>query len=201
MVVWIGGNGVVDRVEAIARWRQFRSRFGSRNWTILDWVVALTAAVVLVSSFLPWYYSGWAATARDGTPFYDTNHASAWQASTWWSVAIVLALGAAVGWLSLRALFYAPAALYWLPAATALAALGLAVGTWALMKPMTGPFGWYSGDSTRDIGDIPRDALYRYHAEGRDLDVSWGFPVGAALMALLTVILSIGWWTARRRPR
>lgn len=146
--------------------------------------MALAAVALTVDSLQPWYVARWSST-RYGTG-QVTEHAttaSAWAASTGWSVGIVLALVAAGGWLfwprrhSRRGRVAATVVV-------ALAGVVTTVGTW-----LAATIGSNSDDTTLTfvaataggprIGDVVRDAL----TSGT---LGWGSYLGVLLM--LTIV-------------
>ncbi len=152
--------------------------------------VAAAGLLVLATSFLPWFHSRW-AQSRDGVDSYATNYATAWTASTGWTVAILLALAATVLWFFVRNRWAAPA----------LAAGAVAVTVWAWQRvpaEPTGPLGWVaSTGGGPGIGDIERDRLIPLHIDGNERDFAWGLHAGLAAMVLLVVVLA--WVPAPRR--
>ncbi|MFC3384423.1 hypothetical protein [Couchioplanes azureus] len=126
---------------------------------------------------------------------YETTLVNAWGASAWWSAGIVLGLAAGIGFLStarrrIRAWRWGLPVLA-LAGLVIIVCRRLTIGAASLTSA-----GWQSGGSA-DIGDVVRDDLVIYHAPGRDLDVAWGFPAGAAVMLLLLLALVAGTWRAR----
>jgi hypothetical protein len=67
-----------------------------------SWVVPVAGALLLASSFAPWWVLKLAdggRLAEDGTHLAAV---SAWQASGWWALAVAIALAVAVVWTGWR---------------------------------------------------------------------------------------------------
>jgi hypothetical protein len=170
-----------------------------RRW--LDVAIAAAVVVLLASSFLPWYRSGWAGSEDGVGAFYATSSATAWQASTGWSVAVVLGVVAGLAWLLLPP---RPRLLRFGPTLLAAAGLGLAVWTWVRIGPprlVDGAAWTATSDSASGVGEIVRDELFRLHVEGLDYDVAWGLYAGLGALAVLTLLLAVRplWKDARGR--
>ncbi|MEU8817365.1 hypothetical protein [Actinoplanes sp. NPDC048796] len=147
--------------------------------------LAMTAAAtaLIVDSLLPWYTIRWSSTTYGtGQTIEHSSTASAWTASTGWSLGVVLALVAAAGWLlwprrlSRRARDISAAVL-------AAAATLTTAGTWLTVALRS-----YGPDATLAItpsttnqprlGVMVRDAL-------NSGTVSWGCYIGVLLMAAI----------------
>ncbi|GAA2389978.1 hypothetical protein [Dactylosporangium salmoneum] len=141
------------------------------------------AALVAAASLAPWFRTRFAS--GDG---WETNTASAWQASTRWSVAVALCLAAAV--LSLAS---ANRHVRRGCAAACVAALGLTVWQWLAIGPLdtSGGLGWSAAESSSSpgVGDIVRDQLVVVHLDGLTQDVGWGLYAGSAAMAMLVLAI------------
>ncbi|HEX8630215.1 MAG TPA: hypothetical protein VF755_18820 [Catenuloplanes sp.] len=154
--------------------------------------MATTTLALLAASFLPWYRSGW-ARSRDGAETYETTLVNAWSASAWWSGGILLGLMAGTGMVTM---ILRPArtsaARPWRWAFPALALAGLTLIVWRRLTITTTSLAdgaiWQSGEQA-NIGQVLRDQLIVYHAPGRDLDISWGFLVGVAVLLVLLCTL------------
>jgi len=144
-------------------------------------MVVVAGLLVLATSFLPWFRTRW-AESHNGVGTYATNYATAWTASTGWTVAILLALAACVLWFLIR----------WVAAVLAAVAVGITVWAWQRVPPRpSGPLEWVG--STGDgpgIGDIERDRLVPLHIEGNERDFGWGLYLGLAAMVLLVIVLA-----------
>jgi hypothetical protein len=147
------------------------------------------ALLVLSTSFVPWFRSEYAD--GDGT---SSNSATAWQASTWWSVAVLLCLAAGV--------LGAGYGRWWRTLAAVLATAGLvvAVAQWRMIPVMnTGGGAWVAADPAeepREVGAIVHDGLQTVDIDGLRYFVGWGFSAGVAAMLCLALVS----WTAVLRP-
>ncbi len=101
----------------------------------------------------------------DGVEGYNGSSAGVWDASIWWSVAVVLVVLASVLWLGLnsgRQRKGRSPALGLVPLLVALCGTALTVGYWwsiPVLNIQGG--GWVSGESSGgEIGNIVRDELY-----------------------------------------
>ncbi|MEV4348534.1 hypothetical protein AB0J83_29105 [Actinoplanes sp. NPDC049596] len=151
----------------------------------LDVAVATAGLLVVVSSFLPWYRS-LTASSHNGVDSTITKTASAWTASTWWSVAIVLAIAATGLWFLLRRRVWR-----WVAPVLAGAAALVVVWAWQAIPPLIFTGGAWTSDAGGggEVGDIVRDNLLEYHVDGLDFDVAWGLYAGLAALLLLTSLL------------
>ncbi|GAB1695116.1 hypothetical protein KRM28CT15_69190 [Krasilnikovia sp. M28-CT-15] len=161
-----------------------------RRWSSL--AVAIATFALLAASFLPWFRSGWAQSS-DGVDTYESTLVDAWSASAWWSWGIALGLVAGAGMTAtLLVPMRTTTSRRWCWVFPALALAGLALIVWRRMTiptaSLAGGGSWEVAGQT-DFGEVVRDHLAIYHAPGRDLDVCWGFPVGAAV--LLTLFLAL----------
>jgi hypothetical protein len=66
----------------------------ARRW--LDWSVVPLGLLLLAASFQPWYYQTWAVNPPVNGLASGVSTADAWQASSIWSVAVLLGVAAAV---------------------------------------------------------------------------------------------------------
>jgi hypothetical protein len=180
---------------------QDRLRYGRtgsiRTLLRRGWPIIVAAALVLIASMLPWFRTRFAV--NEGWP---ARTASAWTASTSWSVAAVLCLvAAALGLTGTARQQWTPPAVRWTAVAIAGAGVFLTTITWRSIPSLTSGrhgFGWSSADpATHGVGDIVRDHLVLVHRNGLTQQVAWGFYVGLASMTLLTVVLI----EAASRPR
>jgi hypothetical protein len=159
-----------------------------RRWP--DAAIATAVVILLATSFLPWYRTGWAGSEDGVGPFYATSSATAWQASTGWSTAVILGVVAGLAWLLLPP---RPRLLRFVPTLLAAAGLGLATWTWLRIGPprlVDGAAWTATSDTASGVGEIVRDELFRLHVEGLDYDVAWGLYAGLAALAGLTLLLA-----------
>ncbi|MET7808884.1 hypothetical protein [Micromonospora chersina] len=156
-------------------------------------MTAGTALAVLVTGFLPWFQSGWVASTN-GVSSYETNSASAWAASTAWSMALVLNVTSAAASILLtridRHLPPALTSLRWAPPTLCL--LGVVLVLWAWIEipraDTIGAGGW-STSSGGHIGDIVHDRLQVLYLDGLRYDVGWGLYAGIFTMSSLCALL------------
>jgi hypothetical protein len=164
-----------------------------RRLTAREWAVTTTAVLVVAASLAPWFRTRFASS--DG---WETNTASAWDASTWWSLAVVLSLLAAAASLGSRNRYLRLGC-----AAAGIVAFGLTLLQWWAIPPIDttgGAFGWEAADPDTAIrvGDIVRDHLEIVHIDGLTQDVDWGLYAGLCAMAALSLAM---YAMARLRPR
>ena len=152
--------------------------------------VAGLGVLLLIDSLLPWYRVRWEVT-RYGAGPGDVREAiaSAWQASSAWSVAVLLGLAAAgLGLLTA----HRPAR--W--AGATLAPAAAAVACWGWLEIPDPPHGAatyrFQADPAPRLGIIARD-----HLSDRDA-VTAAFPVALALLLALAVLLIATAVTRRR---
>ncbi|GGR51126.1 hypothetical protein GCM10010168_82310 [Actinoplanes ianthinogenes] len=175
----------IDAVRAAHRWGRWR-----------ETGVAVTALIVAVISFAPWFHS-MAARSHNGVDSVVTTTASAWTASTWWSVAVVLAIAGAGLWLLLDRLAQARGgplrAWRWVSPAMAGVAAAMVGWQWWTIPPLVVAGGaWTTGGDGGDVGEIIRDHLVTYHTDGLVFEVAWGLPVGLTALSLLAAALVAG---------
>jgi hypothetical protein len=149
--------------------------------------VPVAGALVLATSFLPWYRSRWAAEGDS----WDSYWVTAWGASSQWILAVVLAVIATVlglwnrkGWSG------------WLPPIVAATAVYVTLFQWHAIPPdgkAGATYGWFAYDKPHDtpFGYITRDSLVVVHRDGVEYDVGWGLYAGLAAMTLLLVLLAV----------
>jgi hypothetical protein len=154
-------------------------------------LVSTSSLALLVTSFLPWFQTGWAESVGR-VDYWRTNTANAWQSSSLWTIAIMASLSAA-----LAAVVASPdrapgvmRSLRWYSAVLATAAIGLTVWQWRSIGPpdMSGGSAWTLADPDvpeTQVGDIVRDHLVSVHVDGLTHEVGWGFFVGVAAMAFV----------------
>jgi hypothetical protein len=169
-----------------------------RNLLSRGWPVAVASALVLVASLLPWFRTRFAVNDR-----WAVETASAWQASTWWGVAVALSLAAAaLGLAGVAARRGAGSRfLRWAAVAVAVAAALLTAATWRSIPSLTSHhsgFAWRaSGESSPGVGDIVRDHLVLVNRNGLNQQVAWGLYAGLTAMGLLIAVLIVN---AARSP-
>ncbi|MEU8241059.1 hypothetical protein AB0C07_22675 [Actinoplanes missouriensis] len=159
-------------------------------------VMACAAVTLVLLSFAPWWVVRWTSMRYgSGQVTEHVTTASAWTASTGWSVGIVLGVIAAIGWL------------WWPPplprhrrsafaATVAVAAVATTVGTRvAIVLERGATTASYAivpatGDGPR-IGDIVRDSLSSGTA-------GWGFYAGVVVLLTIAVCALVGRRAGRR---
>ncbi|KWV30356.1 hypothetical protein [Micromonospora rifamycinica] len=167
--------------------------------------IAALGLLLLADSFLPWYRLSWMVSRYGGgQPTRHVNAATAWHSSTGWSLAVLLVVAAAVGYLACGVFtnrwprLLAP--LRWLFLLAATAGLAVAIVTWWAIPSVevSGGYGVVAADRLAGgvtFGDIVRDRLY-----DRETNVTWGFYIAVfvttALVALM--LLDIVRRTGRR---
>jgi hypothetical protein len=168
------------------------------RWRGLDWFALGLILLVVWSSTLPWFGRSVGSSAGR-TAHFDAN---AWQASSRWSVAIVITALAGIVWLGLR---MAGRAVRWTGAALALAigyAVWLTVSRWVSIP---GPGGRITTvkqlrlvvASPAQLYGVHRDRLRVEHVPGYSADVRYGLYVGLILMSTLVLVMLFG--SLRRR--
>jgi ABC-type amino acid transport system permease subunit len=163
------------------------------------WPVAIASVLVLLASLPPWFRTRFAVNDR-----WAVETASAWEASTWWGVAVTLSLAAAALGLAGAAARRGAGSriLRWGAVAVAVAAALLTVAIWRSIPSLTdhhSSFGWRaSGDSSPGVGDIVRDRLVLVDRNGLNQQVAWGLYAGLTAMGLLIAVLIVN---AVRSPR
>jgi hypothetical protein len=161
----------------------FASRIVHR-FTAREWSVIITALLVIAASLAPWFRTRFASSDD-----WETNTASAWQASAWWSLAVVLCLLAAAASLGSRNRYVRLGC-----AAAGIVAVGLTLWRWRDIPTMdiaNGDFGWVAvdPDTATRAGDIVRDQLELVHIDGLTQDVDWGLYAGLCSMAALSLAM------------
>jgi hypothetical protein len=155
----------------------------SRRLTIPEWLIATAVVLVAAASAAPWYRTRFAS---DDT--WDSNTASAWQASTWWSIGVGIGLTAGV----LSVVSSRPH-VRWGCAGACAAALGVVVLEWLTLGSLDtgGGLGWSAAEpSSAGVGEIVRDHLVIVHRDGLHQDVGWGLYAGMAAMVFLTLAIA-----------
>ncbi|WP_199516694.1 hypothetical protein [Nucisporomicrobium flavum] len=153
------------------------------------WPIAVAARLVLATSLLPWFRTGWAE--GDG---WATNSATAWASSTWWAAAVTACLVAAGAALTGLRPGRSATVLRWGAMGLAVAAVAVTVVTWARIPPlvMGEGMGWSAASAdSRGVGDIVRDDLVLIHIDGLSQQVGWGAYAGLAAMVLFTAVLVV----------
>jgi hypothetical protein len=160
-----------------------------RGW--LRQSVVVTGIFVLAVSMGPWWRTRWAVGGGSDVR-YDALDVSAWRASVWWAVGLVLCVVAVVGWLSLDRVPPSRGRLRWVPFACCMAGLLVTVIRWVGIGPLgTGRgLGWTASDGASvGVGGVVRDELFVYHSSGLDMAPGWALYVGVAGMAVLSALL------------
>ena len=174
-----------------------------------DWVVVGGGVVLLAVSFRPWWGTTVAYRGSFGSGLYETS-ASAWAASSYWSLAVVLGVAAAGLWVADRP------GVDWrrhgrvLAAGALLVALGLTA--WQLYKATPSVYcggrcaarstvvARSAADAARErarIGAIRRHHLLLHKGIGYDSGLRPGLYLGLATLAVM--LLAAG--TAVLSPR
>jgi hypothetical protein len=172
------------------------------------WGVLACTTLVLAASLLPWYGIDWAVLGSATGARTGHSWANVWQFSSVWSVAVLLSAAAGLWWLWLRAPGqpWADPSGGWVDRHAArlalLAVVVLAVPWWWLrgLGPYRTVVVTWAGTPPPDepaIGEIPRDLLFRYHAEGFHADVRFGLSLGIVALVAQAVALR----HVRRGPR
>lgn len=173
-----------------------------RRWGWRDWLVLAALAFVVAASWLPWF-----GESDGGEHWRLSADASAWTASTQWTIAVALTLVAGSGWLVARLVGR-------LETAAGVAALALvAVSIWLTVHrwhsiPNLEP-GQYKVTTILTFGDakppgvrpyaVYRDELSIDHSLGHWSDVRFGLYLGLLAMGLLAVMLLAALATHRAR--
>ncbi len=161
----------------------------------LDLLLTVVAAALVAVSFLPWY--------RNTAVGFVDNGATAWASSTGWSIAVVLGVSSAAGWLLRHRITRSAAssrALAWvLPAAAALSVV-VAVWTWLGIPPTdaTGALGGTVTMTMTSVDELPTEAVRRDDLWAREDNVAYGYFLGVGLMAALTLLLGVASLRASR---
>ncbi|MGY0232177.1 hypothetical protein [Longispora urticae] len=174
-----------------------------RQWR--TWTVPGIALLVVAASFCPWFYAEFSTMAALDTAA-GRHGATAWEASTRWSGAVLIAGGVGLAWLAARRFF--AESTRWVAAGLALVAgvaVAMTVSVWSEWQPEGPPIdpnttamatgvvvsgsGSGAGAGVSTTGGIVRDDLWvlRYGGVHRDFD--WGFFLGTGLLSLLVVVL------------
>ncbi|WP_157594419.1 hypothetical protein [Streptosporangium amethystogenes] len=158
--------------------------------------------LLLAVSFWEWFGISWVVSDQYGDRT-EQSTANAWQASTAWSVAVLLVVAAALLW-SLRGT--AVASRWSRPAALPLVVLGIALTAWQwwtihpgeegpsynkieIMSDIDSPT--VVSQPEEQIGAIIRDDLFIFHQPGYSADVRPGLYIALFLLVLeLALMLS-----------
>jgi hypothetical protein len=154
--------------------------------------VAGATLLIIITSLLPWFRTRFAVDDS-----WASNTATAWQASSWWSVAEILCLLA--GTLGLAGAARRRWALHpvtqWAAVALSGAAAILMVVIWRAIPGLNkghDSFGWVATSATsHPVGDIVRDHLVLVQHNGLTQQSAWGLYAGLAAMILLTAVLTL----------
>jgi len=168
-----------------------------------SWVVPAAGALLLASSFAPWWVLKLAdggRLAQDGTHLAAV---SAWQASGWWALAVAIALAVAVVWTGWRLMIGGvPGWLCGLLILVSVAPIMLAVHQWRSITPPPelppGPPAELSVSAYLRSGDDfthPGIDPHRlYLVDGSSLSwegPGWGLYAGVTCLVLVTVALLV----------
>ncbi|SCF49881.1 hypothetical protein GA0070216_1406 [Micromonospora matsumotoense] len=151
--------------------------------------------MLLADSFLPWYRLSWTVSRYgSGQQTRHVNTATAWHSSSGWSLAVLLGVIAAVGYVTCRAGTNRwptlPARLRRLFLLTATMSLLVATVSWLTIPSVDAPggYGFVAADEIAGgvrFGDIVRD-----HLSARETNVTWGFFIAVFItMALVLLML------------
>ena len=174
-----------------------------RPMSLRDWIVIGGGILMLAVSFRPWYGTQVASSGAFGSGAYETS-ASAWSASTRWSVAIALCLLASALWvlyrpagawrrqarrLALAALILASAVMGWQVYEAAIEVY-CSEGCVTLTR-ITSLGGSEAGNVTQSyVGDIRRDHLVVHTDNGYESGFRSGLYL--ALGTLVAMVVAAG---------
>jgi hypothetical protein len=160
-------------------------------------VVTVSGLLVLASAFLPW----WAVSVqvRDATGTHvETYAGSAWQMSSRWTAAVLIAFGAAAVWLTWRLVRGRVAGPVW-----GLLLAAVAVSLFLTLDQRDASQEWLSaptiqlnsGPGADPAGSLAaawmhRDDLNAYASDGLNIGVTWGFWTGFTAMVLTGISLA-----------
>lgn len=182
-----------------------------RRWGWRDWLVLATLLAVAATSLLPWFGRSVDWTDRQTVRF----DASAWSASTWWIVAVLLAVAGGAGWLVIRLLgrFETVAGLSALVLVTA--SIWLTAHRWHSLgqghsgrlvlvirrvgEPLPKLGALLPHEDPHALYAIHRDRLTVGHNPGYVSDVRYGLYLGLVAMGLLALMLIAALATHRAR--
>ncbi|WP_329085412.1 hypothetical protein [Streptosporangium sp. NBC_01469] len=170
------------------------SDLGASRWGFREWGVLGFAVLLLAVSFWEWFGITWGVSDQHGERT-EQSTANAWQASTAWSLAVLLGVAAALLW-SLRGV--ATTSRRSRPAALALVVFGIVLTAWqwGILYSIGGTFSnevevtseLLSLDDAvkpeEQIGYIPRDNLFSSHLPGYNADVRPGLYIALFLLVL-----------------
>lgn len=169
--------------EAMARW--------------IDGGVGVLGLVLLAASFQAWYFIAWGYSLPGGGVASGVSTADVWHASSQWSVAVLLGVGAAAT-SAVVASGVVPAAgrsvVRVLVVVAIVLGLALVAQQWSAMHAPAGgreltielkamPAGAPT-PAADAVGAITRDALVSDHEDGFDADVDPGFVLGGSVLVL-----------------
>lgn len=173
------------------------------RWSWRARLIAVAGLAVFAAAWTPWFRTA-VNVGPVADPEYDITTATVWQASTWWSAAVLLSLAtalaaAAAPQRAMPILARRPAR--WALVAGPVVALAVIVWQWRA-TPIVGPLRRWRDDLERDQRSGPydgkdfryiaRDYLYILHTyNGVHYDVGWGLYAGLTAIAVLGVAIAV----------
>jgi hypothetical protein len=176
--------------------------FKIARWTWPDRLVLCVLVLVIAVSALPWF--GRAVAEGDRAEFRTLRfNATAWEASTQWSIAILLAVVAGVGWLLLRAVGRAGPPVGLICLLLVGCSVWLTVRRWHSIPRASGHDAVITVVLPRFTSSpsyvIQRDHLSIDHGTGYSADVRYGLYVGLLVLCALFVTLLVAALTRSAR--
>ncbi|MEU7617224.1 hypothetical protein AB0M91_25265 [Micromonospora rifamycinica] len=173
-------------------WKHLDGWLLQATWS--ERAIAALGLLLLADSFLPWYRLSWTVSVYgSGQQTRHVNTASAWHSSSGWSLAVLLGVTAAVGYVACDA--YTArwptllARLRWLFLLIATTGLLVAALSWLAIPSVIAP-GTYGFIAAEDhlggveVGDIVRDRLH-----DREMNVAWGFYLAVLITTALVLLM------------
>ncbi|WP_431923757.1 hypothetical protein [Micromonospora wenchangensis] len=160
----------------------------------LERSIAALGMLLLADSFLPWY--GWSWTVSrygSGQQTHHVNTATAWHSSSAWSLAVLLGVVAAIGYVTCGV--YAnrwptlPARLRWLFLLTGTTGLLVATVSWLAIPSVDTPGGYGFVPADEIAGGVRLGDIVRDHLSAREVNVAWGFYLAVFIMMALVLLM------------